>query len=69
MTEEKHCLNISGGADMFWNKTCYPIEQYCESFHFTQINETHCMNSTNSSIVQKYEDIGYRIGASEDYYM
>ncbi|XP_043243346.1 sodium- and chloride-dependent glycine transporter 1-like [Amphibalanus amphitrite] len=68
VAEEQHCLNVSGNTEMFWNKTCYPISDYCENFKFTLINETHCMNSTNSSIIKSYDDIGNRISASEDYY-
>ena len=68
MAEEQNCLNASSGADLFWNKTCYPIKEYCENFKFTLVNETHCVNNTNSSMVKSYDDIGSRIGASEDYY-
>ena len=68
VAEDEHCLNVSDHTSMFWNKTCYPIKDYCDNFKFTLINETHCANNTNSSIVMRYSDIGSRIGASEDYY-
>ena len=68
VAEEQHCRDVSGGADMFWNKTCYPISEYCGYFNFTLIDETHCANKNNASIIRRYDEIGSRIGASEDYY-
>ena len=68
MAAEQNCQNISGGADMFWNKTCYPIGEYCELFNFTLVEDNNCVNNSNTSIIKSYDEIGSRIGASEDYY-
>ncbi|XP_037091264.1 sodium- and chloride-dependent GABA transporter 2-like [Pollicipes pollicipes] len=68
LAEEQACLNQTGGTDLFWNKTCYPIDAFCAQNNFTLFNATHCSSNVNSSLLKAYGDIGHRISASEDYF-
>lgn len=68
IAEEARCLEESGGSQLFWNRSCYPISQYCQQNDYEMINATSCRSLSNSSIILPFADVGSRISASEDYY-
>ncbi|XP_043232572.1 sodium- and chloride-dependent glycine transporter 1-like isoform X2 [Amphibalanus amphitrite] len=69
VAEEQACLNASQHTELFWNRTCYPIDRFCAEHGFRQVNATHCASAAEPARPPlPFAEIGSRISASEDYF-
>ena len=66
---EQACLNASQNTQLFWNRTCYPISEFCSEHGYSLVNATHCVREgVMDAAPTPFAEIGHRISASEDYF-